>query len=165
MMPQPPTHIEQILLRVAAIQQSIELPGLGQTSVAYAFAPADPASADCPFWYNELRGGQSDFFAAGRYLVEDNLRMILCVSRYEAEASLALNNQRAAQWRDIVFTTFALHLRLSAPETPGFSDLDFVVDAWISGWDRVRETIGSTEFSCLVFNLKVREGLNVTVSS
>lgn len=159
------TQLEQLLLRVAEIQRAIELPGVRQTQVAYAFAPADPASANCPFWYNELRGGPSTYSASQRYLIETNIRMLLCVSRYEADASLEINNRRAAQWRDVVYVMFAAHLRLSSPATPHFSDLDFVVDSAIAGWDRVRETIGSTEFNCLVFNLKVREGLNVTVTS
>jgi hypothetical protein len=157
----PSSNFNTILERLAAIQMLI--PGIVN---AYAYEPADPSSAECPFFINEPAinlANSSDFLAQNLYRLGNTVDMWLCVARWEADATQAANFQNAYGWRDLPFTTFGQHLRLSL--TPGVPDLSFIIDAHITAWSLGRHPIGTTDFVALGYRLSIRETLAVNVTS
>lgn len=96
----------------------VEVPGLGRPNVLASnpYLPSDVSSLQCPFWINELRGGDSDLpISSGQQYRSTNISMNLCVVRREGETNLKYSDQLTAEWVDAVYSTFAQHVRLSAP--------------------------------------------------
>jgi hypothetical protein len=154
------SQLNDILERIASIQNTISS-GSGAstvTCIGYPYIPADPSSAQCPFFVNEIAGGPTDFLAtAGRQKVHDNIRMILCLAREESDSTFTQVIEKAAEWRDYVFNTFAAKIRLG-------NDLSYVQWAVVDKWDYVRYPMGTTIFIALMFNLHVLEAYITTIA-
>lgn len=157
------SQINQILERVAQIQETMQLDGL-KVVKAYPYIPADPVSAQCPFCVNEVAGGPTEFAASGVLQhVTTRIIMNLCIGRREAGLNLIEIEDRAYQWREVLFSTFARKIKLSDPT--GAIDLPFVHEAHITAWDLYMRPFGTAEFIVLMGELTVQELFCLTVSA
>ncbi len=151
------SQINEILERLKIIQETMSLGGV--TCKAYAYVPADPSSAACPFWINEPHGGSVKIMAiTGRQEVVTNIRMYLCIARQEGDATLQAALKSVASWRDVAIATLAGKLRLG-------NDLSYILVAPITAWDIVTYAIGTTKYLALFFNLQVTEAYPITLAA
>lgn len=148
-----------ILERIAAIQASIALDGLGSIQVAYAYALSDVPNANVPFVVNIIQPSQIPHFSPGLVWPEDEIDMYFCLQRVEGDVLLQQNIMQAARWRDEIIAKFAAHTRLSPPDAPGVPDFDFIVDAYLTQWQGLpfKAQVGTAEYLTHLFRLKVRE--------
>lgn len=154
------SQLNDILEYLATAQLAMSLPvGLTPIRAAYAYLPADPSSADCPFFVNDVSGGPVEFLAVrGFTRVVDNIDMDLCIARYEADATLALNLENVAGYRDAVLATFAARVRLS-------NQFSFITEAYIDRWSGlIKLEYGSTAFAAITYRLHIEEQFLLTVS-
>jgi hypothetical protein len=113
------SQLNQILERIADIQITIEVPGLGIPVVLRSdpYQPSQVASVNCPLWINEIRGGPSDIpMGEGQQYRVTTVQMFLCVARRDGNIDLSYNVEICAAWADAVFAEFAKHRKLSAPQ-------------------------------------------------
>jgi len=113
------SYTNQALERIAAIQITIGVPGLGIPVVLQAepYQPSDMSSVSCPFFVNEIAGGATDLpIADGEQYVETEIHMMLAVERRVANIDLKYGVKETLQWRDAVLAMFAQHIKLSAPQ-------------------------------------------------
>lgn len=153
-------NIQTILERLEALQPQISttVDGTNQSvQAAFAYEPADPSSAQAPFFVNEVHGGPTVFQATGGLQrVATHIVMNLCVARIESGGTLYEVQRTAYQWRDAVFAFFAQKLRLG-------DDLTFILEAHISAWNIIRREFGSAEYLALQFDLQVVELFPLTI--
>jgi len=112
------SQINTVLERIANIEITIGVPGLGRPSVQMSapYQPSDTSSLQCPFFVNEIHGGQSDLpVANGQQYRETDVYAYLCVERHEADTNLKYGAMNTAKWVDAVYAMFSKHVRLSAP--------------------------------------------------
>src|SRR5262245_57645355 len=112
------SNTNRIVERIAQIQVLIEVPGAPRPNVILSepYQPSDTNSAVCPFFINELHGGASDIpISAGQQYIEEDVWMVLCVRRKEANTNLKLTIQETVMWRDAVYAAFAQRIKLSNP--------------------------------------------------
>lgn len=156
----------QILERIAEIQRTIMLAGgypAGGIQMAEPYLPSDISSAVAPFFLNAVRGGDTNFMATGGLqFVDTKYEMTLAVQRKEANANMRDVNKETMRWRDVVFSTFAQHIRLS--NSSGVQDLTFILDASIKRWDVIELVYGKTSYIALSFDLQVREAFPLTIT-
>lgn len=152
------SQLNQILEYMATLQQTITIPG-EQVTAAYAYLPSDPASANCPFFVNEVDFGPVEFLAVrGFQRVVDIVNMHLCVSRFEADATLEYNVQNLALWRDAVIAKFAGAVRFA-------NTFPFITEAYIDRWSGlVKLDYGSTSFLAMTYRLHIEEQFLLTVN-
>lgn len=148
----------QLLERLAQIQESISLPGLGRITKAYPYAPADAPQANIPFVVNQGMPSRIPHVTPGLYWPESEIDMHFCLANWQGDSRLALANMNTARWIGLIFSTFAAHVRLSPVATPGVPDLDFIIDAFITDWTNTpyKITYGTADFAGFTFRLKVR---------
>ncbi len=155
------SNINDIMERIATIQKTVSITdGINTSTVkqAEAYQPSDISSVSCPFFINEIHGGRTEFMATGGLqYVDNNISMNLCVMRREAGTNLKNVVKQTEKWRDAVFIAFAQKLRLG-------NDFPFIIDAYITSWDLIEYTYGTTAFVALNFNLFVREAFTLTVA-
>lgn len=151
------SQINTILERLATIQTAITITG-GTIGNAYAYWPADPSSAMCPFFVNRVRGGPTQFQATGgMQSAETDIDMVLAVARQESDATFAQVQNHCYLWRDAVFTAMAQKLRLG-------NDLSYILDAAITNWSiEPQYEVGTGVYVALVFTLQVREWFPLTI--
>jgi hypothetical protein len=156
-----PSQLNLILEYLGNVQRAMVLPGVGPVKQAYAYPLSDPSSDDCPFFNNELspQSAPVQFMATtGFQRVVDLIEMWLCVARWEADASQQQSLLYTAQWRDLVFTTFARQLRLN-------NTFNFVTVAYLDAWAGVQKhAVGSTDYAAMPFRLHVEEQFTVTIT-
>lgn len=157
------SQINQILERVAEVEMTMRLGGQ-RIVAAYPYVPADPPSAQCPFFVNEVAGGPTEFAASG-VLQQVTTRIILnlCIGRRESDTSLIALEDAAYQWRDVLFSTFAHKIKLS--NAAGEIDLPFVHEAHITAWDLFMRPFGTAEFVVVMAELTVQELFVLTVGA
>ncbi len=159
------SNINDILVRIAQIQVTVEVPGARRPNVIKAepYEPSNTNSSDCPFFINELHGGTSELpISAGMQYQTDQIWMVLCVRRAEASTNLKLGLQETVLWRDAVYAAFSERVKLSNPaddNTPGQSHvgLPFVLDCYIRNWEAIQYTYVDTDYLALKFILMVNE--------
>ena len=166
------SNINDILVRLAEIQVTVEVPGAPRPHVIKAepYEPSNTNSSDCPFFINELHGGRPNLpISSGQQYDSNDIWMVLCVRRAEAETNLKLSLQETVMWRDAVKAAFANRVKLSNPaddNTPGRSHvgLPFVVDCHIKAWESLRYTYVDTDYLALKFVLEVNEMYVTTIA-
>ncbi len=159
------SNINEILVRLAEIEITVEVPGAPRPNVIKAepYEPSNTNSSDCPFFINELHGGDSNLpITSGQQYVTDQIWMVLCVRRAEANTNLKLSLQETVMWRDAVYAAFSNRVKLSNPASdnvPGQSHvgLQFVLDCYIRNWEAIRYTYVDTDYLALKFILMVNE--------
>lgn len=112
------SQLNDIVERIAAIQIGIEVPGLGRPQVLASnpYQPSDVSSVQCPFWINEIRGGESDLpISGGNQYRTTNIDMLLAVQRRIGNVNLKYGVKETAEWVDAVYSAFARHIKLSLP--------------------------------------------------
>lgn len=161
------SKLNQILERIAAIQKSIDLDGLGRIRQAYTYPPADPSTAALPFTVNLGIPSDVSHVTPGLYWPVNDIDMHFCFANWQGDSTLRANLAQVARWHDLIFSTFGAHVRLSPPETPGVPDFDFVVDAYLINWSNLptRITWGTAEWAGLIFRLRVRQYLFTTITA
>jgi hypothetical protein len=159
------SNINEILVRIAEIQITVEAPGAPRPNVIKSepYQPSNTSSTDCPFFINELHGGESQLpIASGMQYLTDQIWMVLCVRRAEARTNLKLSLQETVMWRDAVYAAFSNRVKLSDPakdNTLGqaHAGLPFVLDCYIRSWEAISYTYVDTEYLSLKFILMVNE--------
>lgn len=155
------SNIETILEYIATIQLGVTLPDGKKPKQAYAYVPADPSSADCPFFVNIVSGGTTEISGLGQQQVSTTILMKFCVARLESDSNVIALQKNVYQWRDAVLSTFAQKIRLG-------NDLNFILDAYINRWSIAEDTLteqGTTKFACLTFSLIVAEWFPQTIGA
>jgi hypothetical protein len=116
----------------------------------------DAAPVGLPVFVNLVKGGPTEFFAAGGVQTISGLvHMILLLQPNQSGTSLAANQKYVLSWPDAVWTAFAAHLQLGIP--------DVVRDAYPSGWENEILEYGAKEYQGLRFQLSVRCNLIVPI--
>ena len=147
------SHLNDILETLAQIQKSID----GITN-AFPYQSTDTSPLIGPFWINEVRGGPASINGSHQQQITNNVRMVLALVPSTLQISPAEIQRLMFTWRDVVFLKFA-HVRIGGL-------LDFVMDSWITSWDFMYEKqIGTGHWTCLQFNLQVREWFGQNISS
>jgi hypothetical protein len=168
----PTSQTNQIVERIAQIQVLIEVSDALRPNVILVepYQPSDTNSAVCPFFINEIHGGPSNLpISSGQQYIEEDIWMVLCVRRKEANTNLKLTLQETVNWRDAVYAAFANRVKLSNPaddNTPGQSHvgLPFVVDGSITSWDAIDYIYGTNEYLALKFVLHCNEMFVTTIA-
>ncbi len=114
------SKINDILVRLADIEIGITVPGepIPYILQAEPYQPSDLSSVSCPFFVNEvvIGGNSADIpIASGMQYRMTTFNLMLCLARYEANIDLKYGIQTTVEWADAVMSTFAQHVRLSAP--------------------------------------------------
>lgn len=161
------SKLNQIFERIAAIQMSIDLDGLGRIRQAHNYPPLDPNNAQAPFTVNMGVPSDITHVTPGLYWPVNDIDMHFCFSRWQGDSMFAQNMGQVARWHDLIFATFGAHVRLSPPTTPGVPDFDFVVDAFLTQWSNLptKITWGTTEWAGFIFRLRVRQYLFTTITA
>lgn len=165
------SHINEIAVRIAEIQITVEAPGTPrpQIQVAEPYQPSNTSTTNCPFFLNEIHGVSSDIpIASGQQYATENFYMILCIRAKEHNTDLKLSIQEVVSWRDAVYAAFSQRVKLSNPaddDTPGHAHegLEFVLDARISSWEQIAYLYGDNEYLALKFVLTVNEFYVTTI--
>ena len=113
------SQLNTILERIADIQVTINVPGLGIPWVLTAepYQPDKVVSDNLPAFVNEIYGGPSDLpISDGAQHRNTNVRMLLLVARRTANIDLKYTVETTAAWADAVYAAFAGHIKLSAPQ-------------------------------------------------
>jgi hypothetical protein len=159
--------INDTLERIAKIQMTIVAADAARTAIveAYPYMPSQAISANCPFFINELMGGESDIpISAGQQYLAATIPMVLCVTRKEANTGLQLGVDTTVEWVEAVYAMFSQHVRLSDPVTP-FDSLGFIIDAVIKKWEPGTYAYADAEFLSIKFHLAVRMMYPTTITA
>jgi hypothetical protein len=166
------SQLNQILERLADIEQTVvcTMPDGSSLPVtqAYAYLQWDIASAQCPFFANELNDWTSNIWAVGGGLgqhIDTTIPMYLCLQALEQNASLSLGVETAAANRDAVYIAFgnAVQLNAGLGQLLNSDGQTFVLEATITAGAVEPVTLGSTTYLAMRFALEVKEAFQVPV--
>lgn len=159
-------QFDQIMLRIANIQITVEVPGVSRPNILAAepYQPSDTNSIKMPFVINEAHGGPADIpISSGQQYVTTDIWMMFCLKRKEGMTNLKLGARETIMWRNAVLSTFAKRVKLSDPamdDVPGQAHygLPFVLDAHITSWEApVNYVYAANEYLAIKFILRVNE--------
>ena len=166
------SQLNQILERVALIQSGITctLPDgtTGAVTNAYPYIEWEVASANVPFFADEVKDWTANIYAGGGSLsqrIATVIPMHLCLMTVEEGASLALNLQTVCAWRDAVFAAFAASVQLSGGHGPLLNDagFGFVTEVVLKGGRIEALSLGSNIYASMCFDLTVVENFLLPV--
>ena len=155
------SNIVAALDAVAAIQSAVTVTfndsTVGQVTHAYPYGEWSITSVNCPFFVNQTNGGDCNIGATqGRQDIDNVVEMFLCLWPTSQGRSREQTMRYVLEWRDAVFTAFALKIRLGGA-------MSFVKQAFISHWDFGAYTLGATEYHAIRFTLKLDEAFVLPV--
>lgn len=140
----------KILETVAALEETVEVPGFPGIKKAFPVPPADPDSSLCPFVINEIRGGPITAVAQGYEGIRTTVLIWVCVGKVDSEATASILQLRALEYRDPFLQMFARNTQLGGVA-------DFLLTGEVTHWDIAPKEIGTSRYLALLLTLSVSE--------